>query len=190
MYIAKGTKVNVASIDVVLEKETGYMKLIEQVEKLLPYLKVTGFRFISNKEMNLLTVRKEEGDYMLIPKGTEVSFIADGSLQVFQLEMDSTMDMIEESILEWFTGYREESLCISGVNYMFPNITNGYAIVEGKMAERLEEIGKKTYFSLKNIKDILKLGIRKGDTLHLKDYSSFTIASVDFGNNMVCLSLE
>jgi hypothetical protein len=189
MFIAKGTKVKVGNSQVVLSQETGYYQLIEQVERIYPILKVVGFRFISKDTMVLLTTEKE-GDSVVIPKGTTVSFVANGELQKYELEMNATIDMVEESILEWFEGYREESLCFNGINYMFPNIASGYAIIEGKMAERFEEENKKTYFSMKDVKNVLTLGVRKGDTLHLKGYSSFKVSSVDFGNNMICLSLE
>lgn len=125
-----------------------------------------------------------------IPVGTIVTFIANGKQQRFELLMSSTIDAIEESILEKFVSYREESLCFDGISYMFPNIKSGYAIVEGKIADRLEAQGLNIYYSLKNVKDILKFGIRKGDTLHLGGVSSFTISSVDYGDRMLSLSLE
>lgn len=127
---------------------------------------------------------------ILYPKGSKVSFIANGENEMCELLTESTYDMVEEAILEKFVVYREESLCINGINVMFPNIKSGYLIVEGDMADRLTVEGKHTYYSLKDMQNIMKLGLRKGDILHLKGVSSFKVASVDYGNRVLCVELE
>jgi hypothetical protein len=127
----------------------------------------------------------------LYPLSSVVTFVANGENQMFELLCDATLDMIENSIIEKFEyDYRPESICVNGINIMYPNIKSGYLVVDGKMAERLIEEGKQTYFSLKNTNNIMKLGIRKGDTLHLKGISSFTVSEVDFGDRVLCIELK
>lgn len=192
MYLAKGTKVLIEGIKFnydELVRETSYFKLVQGVEDVYKHIKVTGFKFIDSKTIKLLTIKKE-GDNVLIPMNSKISFISDGEFQEFILQVDSTMDMIEMAILEGYESFREESLCINGINYMFPNIKSGYMIIEGKIGDILNDEGKETYFSLKNVQNIMKLGIRKGDTLHLNKVSSFKIADVDYGDRLLALSVE
>lgn len=122
--------------------------------------------------------------------GSKVTFIANGELQIFELEADGSLDMVIEEIGYFFEAYRIDSLCINGINVIYPNIKSGYAIVEGRMANMLLKHGQETYFSLGNMKQIMKLGIRAGDTFHLKGISSFRISSVDYGDRILCLTLE
>jgi hypothetical protein len=128
--------------------------------------------------------------WMFVPKGTKVTFVADGEYQEFELVVDSCVDDIETAIFEGYGAYREESLCFNGANYMFPNIKSGYVIVEGKIAEKLLEKKVETWYSLKHVKDVLRLGIRKGDTFHLKGVSSFKISDVDYGDRLLTISVE
>jgi hypothetical protein len=37
--------------------------------------------------------------------------------------------------------------------------------------------------------NIMKLGVRKGDTLHLKGISSFKVNVVDYGDRTLCIEL-
>ena|SRR5437763_11797042 len=127
---------------------------------------------------------------IIYPMSSIVTFIANGENQRFELLCNASLDMIEDSILSKFVAYRQESLCVDGINIMFPNIKSGYMVVEGKMADRLIDEGKQTYFSLKNVDNIMKLGIRKGDTLHLKGISSFHVSEVDYGDRVICLELK
>jgi hypothetical protein len=119
-----------------------------------------------------------------------MTFIADGEQQRMELLQSSKIDEIEANIYEWFHEYRAESLCINNVNITYPAIKSGYAIVEGKTAQRLLDDGKPTYFSLKNMSYIMKLGIRKGDILHLTGISSFTVTNVAYGDRVLCIDLE
>lgn len=121
--------------------------------------------------------------------GSKVEFVADGKTREFELLIDSTYDMIDRAILEGFESYRHESLTINGINLMFPYIRSGYMVVEGKTADILTDKGKQTYFSLKDTQNIMKLGIRKGDVLHLKGISSFTVNAVEYGDRILCLDL-
>lgn len=127
---------------------------------------------------------------VLYPIGSKITFITNGRNEMFKLLAKSTYDMIEEAILEKFESYREESLCINGINVMFPNIKSGYLIIEGKMADMLAKTGKHNYYTLKDIHNIMQLGLRKGDRLDLKGVSSFKVTNVDFGNRVLCVELE
>lgn len=124
------------------------------------------------------------------PKGTKVTCVANGKTQKFELKVESTTNTIHEAILEKFEYYREESLCINGINVKYPHINSGYLIVEGKVADLLADEGKSTYFPFKEIKEIMKLGLRKGDIFHLKGLSSFTVNEVDYGNRCLCVELK
>jgi hypothetical protein len=127
---------------------------------------------------------------VLYPMSSVVTFVANGENQIFQLECDSTIDMIENCIIEYFNDdYRPESICVNGHNVMYPNIKSGYLVVDGKMADMLIAEGKTTYYSLKNMDNIMKLGVRKGDTLHLKGISSFKVNEVDYGDRCLCIEL-
>lgn len=122
--------------------------------------------------------------------GSIVTFVANGKNEVFELMCDADITMIEDSILEKFEAYREESLCVNGVSVMYPNIKSGYLVVDGSMAERLIDEGKQTYFSIKNMSNIMRLGLRKGDVLHLKGIASFHVSEVDFGDRCLCVELK
>jgi hypothetical protein len=127
---------------------------------------------------------------MFVPINSVITFVADGEFQKFKLQKDSYISTIEEAILEGFEDYREESLCIDGKNVMFPNIKSGYLIIEGRMADKLMEHKIETWYSLKDIDSVLRYGIREGDTINLKGISSLKVTEVDYGNQMLCLSLE
>lgn len=126
----------------------------------------------------------------IYPLSSVVTFVANGENQMFELLCDATLDMIEDCILEKFEAYREESLCVNNINVAYPNIKSGYLVVDGKMADRLIDEGKQTYFSLKNVSNVMKLGLRKGDTLHLKGISSFCVSEVDYGDRVLCVELK
>jgi hypothetical protein len=131
-----------------------------------------------------------EGDMMFVPINTLVTFIANGELQKFTTQVDTSIDIIEEAILDGYSSYREESLCIGGKNVMFPNIASGYMVIEGKIGDSLIKAKRETWLSLKETKKVMKYGLRKGDVLHLKGISSLKVTEVDYGNQMLCVTFE
>ena len=127
---------------------------------------------------------------MFVPIDTLVTFIANGELNVFKTQVDTSIDIIEEAILENYNSYREESLCIGGKNVMFPNIASGYMVIEGKIGDSLIKAKRETWLSLKETNKVMKYGLRKGDILHLKGISSLKVTEVDYGNQMLCVTFE
>jgi hypothetical protein len=127
---------------------------------------------------------------MFVPINTLVTFIADGKLQLFKTQVDTSIDIIEEAILYNYSSYREESLCIGGKNVMFPNIASGYMVIEGKIGDSLIKAKRETWLSLKETNKVMKYGLRKGDILHLKGISSLKVTEVDYGNQMLCVTFE
>jgi hypothetical protein len=127
---------------------------------------------------------------VIIPKGTLMEFVADGHLQKFEVEEDTTLDWFEDEVYNWFKDYRQESLCINGVSYTHSTITSGYLICEGKLGEVLLDKKVETWYHLKNVKNLLKLGVRRGDIIHLKGLSSVRVTEVDYGYKSLTLSVE
>jgi hypothetical protein len=127
---------------------------------------------------------------MFVPINTLVTFVADGELQTFTTQVDTSVDIIEEAILEGYATYREESLCIGGKNVLFPNIASGYMVIEGMIGDSLMKEKKETWLSLKDTQKVLQYGLRKGDILHLKGISSLKVTEVDYGNQMLCVTFE
>lgn len=190
MLIPKGTKIIVEGVSIgnttVLSKDTTYLKLAETVEDIYKDRKVIGYKRFDNTVQLYTTDKDDSNNETMVHKGDTISFVSNNSLQYFFPQSSTTFSSVKESILLLYRNVKEETFRVNG-KLLSNEPISGYLFIED-----LPTWSKfnKSFYKIKNIKEVMKLGITKGDTLHIKGLSSFKIGKVEFNNGLLVLTVS
>jgi hypothetical protein len=119
---------------------------------------------------------------MWLGKGSKVSFMAGTKIEEIELAQNVKEDDLIFGLDEIYEDVRQETICVNG-QLLYNFIGRGYISIDNP--PKSLDVNIPSFIRIKNIKEVLKLGLRKGDAINLKGLSSFVVQEVRRGNNMM-----